>query len=265
LISISVSLKYRVSVTLLLCLVFCACKKKQATEAENTPADPGPSASPCASGLPSSTDSIYGVLQVGRIFASQISIDQPRAVFSKVPKKLSSYTPYTDELKGFDSVQAVSVNQVPLSYNTSLHDYRANASVTKFDALTWDVKGNSNFPSFLASVSRGLPNITNTDFLPHSFSKTAALNISFGTSLANADSVQLTFYSNTGNLELSRAVPLSAGSVSFAVQELVEAVPGETVMAIVELKNYSYLKVSGKTFIFRMYGGTTVNGLEVKP
>ncbi len=250
-------MKKTIILTAIICIAF-ACKKNNTTTGGggNTTQSTTTSSGFGVGG----TNNINGVLYAMHLSVPSYSISQYQggATFSKTAKPLSSLYVVMGIPIGGEQVGVLKLDSTVLKYNTTnansnINTYTDTTNNSIYNAVKWNVGGNTNFSAFTATVSRGYPIIANSTYLPATFSKSQALTINFGaTNYSNTDSivVMITDNASTTNF-IYKYLAGTNSSVTFTAAQLSGlSTTATNSQIIVYAKNYSNLNNGGKNYLF---------------
>jgi len=193
-----------------------------------------------------------------------VSVYESRAAFSANAQPLSSYhfmgTIYTNT--GINA-GVLKLNSTSLKYDLTTqyqeNRYVDTVSTRNYSAgVTWSLSANASFSSFNTTVSRGFPNISNTNFLPASISKSAGCTFTIGSgNYSNTDSLLVLIVGSSG-FPVMKHLAGTATSVAFTANDLSILSAGSNYVMVFGV-NYSNMTVSGKKYIFIMEHDISAN------
>lgn len=146
------------------------------------------------------------------------------------------------------SVNAVSVNGVPLPYDPNRQGYTTPFYINSIEAANWNVKGNTIIPDFNYINQRGMPVYELFKFIPNTidrkkdfiFPMTGALNTTYMSVHFN-DHVAL-------GIDYGNSIDYT--TVIIPVRELSLLTPNPLTDLEIRFQNYSYVNLGGRTFCF---------------
>jgi len=247
--------------------ILLACKKNNST----TSTGGGYTASQNTSisnGFPASgTGSINGVLYAQHISVPSYSISQyyGGATFSKTAKPFSSLYALLGILLPGEQAGVLKLDSTVLKYNytsaqNNINTYSDTTNTSVYSSLKWNIGGNANFTAFITNVQRGYPIITNTNYLPTTFSKSQPLTINFGSNYSNTDSIIVAITDNASptSFFIYKYIAGNVSSVTFTASQLSGASTSTTnPQIIIYAKNYSNITNGNKNYIFVMENDLT--------
>jgi len=222
------------------------------------------------------TNNINGVLYAQRLNISASGLNvvqyQAGATFSKTAKPLSGLyaqlgIPLNGEQAGVLKLDSTILKYNYTNANSNINTYSDTTTNSVYNSAKWSVGGNTNFTAFTTTVTRGYPVMTNTSYLPTTFSKSQPLTINFGSNnYSNTDSliVLITDNGSTTNFFVYKYVAGNASSVTFTAAELSAASTTSSPEIVVYAKNYSSSSNGGKNYVF-VLENDLVNYVTITP